>query len=91
MLAYVVSNCVVLPEDLHNSRSELCFKIAELGTVLRAEMSAMEARLRTDILAARADLNRRIDRLEIRFNEAIKFQKWTTGVLFAMLAGLYFR
>jgi hypothetical protein len=88
-LAHVVGNCVVLPAELQGAKSELSHAIAETETRLRAEIRSVETSLRVEIGAVEARLTRRIDLLQARLEDALKFQRWTNGLITALLIGLY--
>lgn len=94
-LAHVVGNCVVLPGDLHEARSEFSYKLAETEARLRGEIVQSEARLRTEIVESEARLRTamqteihalalRVEKLE----SSVGYLKWMNGLTLALLIGL---
>ncbi|TFW32530.1 DUF1640 domain-containing protein [Massilia horti] len=70
-LAHVVSNCVVLPGDLHEARSEIVYKLAETKAKLRSEISETAARLGSEISKTAARLGSEISESESRLRGEI--------------------
>jgi hypothetical protein len=81
-LGEVVNNCVVLPGDLREVESKLSHAVTDV-----------ETRLRCEIQQAKTELASRIEIVESRLlaeiDKQFRFQKWSNGVLAALLIGIY--
>jgi hypothetical protein len=84
-LAHVLEECVAQPAQLETLRQEFSFEFRSEISQVRSEIGQVEARLRGEIQALKAELTRRIDLLE----ERMKRQQWANGVVIALLIGLY--
>jgi hypothetical protein len=84
-LAHVVSDLAAGQADLLAVKNELSHAIA--GTEVRpdTEIQSVGNTLCEELRAVEARLNRRFDKLE----RALKFQQWTSGLILALVAGLY--
>jgi hypothetical protein len=93
-LAHVVADCVPLPGDLHDLKSEFSYKSAETETRLRGTIGEAEARLRTEITHSEARLRdeirslaSRVDTLEVSLRSQMTYLKWMNGLTLAILVG----
>jgi hypothetical protein len=81
-LGEVLSTCVVLPTHLREVTSDLTHSLA-----------AVEMRLRSEIHDAKTELAGKIDiveaRLKAEIDKKFRFQKWSNGLIAALLIGIY--
>ncbi|GAB3405933.1 hypothetical protein NX774_22180 [Massilia agilis] len=86
---------VTLRAEIKELEARLTGEMKELEARLTAQVNEFEvritAKIEKDLAICRADLERRIDRLEAKMNARFRAQWWANGVMVAMLVGLYFR
>jgi hypothetical protein len=78
----VMRKCVVLPVDLREVQAELSHSIAAVETRLRSEIHDVETKLASKIDIVEARLLAEIDK-------KFRFQKWSNGLIAALLIGIY--
>jgi hypothetical protein len=81
-LGDVLGNCVALSVDLREVKAELSHSVAEAETRLRAEIHDIKTELVCKIEIVEARLLAEIDK-------KFRFQKWSNGLIAALLIGLY--
>jgi hypothetical protein len=82
ILAHVLDNCVVLPSELHDVKTELSHSASEAETRLRGEIQGLRLELISKMEVMEARLLAEIDKKS-------RFLKWSTGLIAALLIGMY--